>query len=150
MISRLICISLFLVPLLILSDGCNNKVDTIDPTKQTIDLQFEVVSKSNLPGIIDSILVYTREYKEWNTTSYLDTVHADSLAHYFVNSKYSLSDLWFPNEVSVCGAPMLTNNIVYVKLLQPDTTISQLGFNKAQIGFSPCFLEWRHYTYVRN
>jgi hypothetical protein len=107
---------------------------------------MEVEPLKNMPTAIDTSLFYTELFYSWKG---LDSTRADSLADWFATASHPITDMWFPNIMSMCTSPF-PDNLVVVKLAVPDTTIRSLGFKSLLGGFGPCYLYWRHYIFIRS
>ena len=138
--------SIFIVIISVMLVGCSNSTEPAS----TVTMQMEIISRSQILEKSDSNFYYHQSYPEWNSTAFFDTLHADSLAKNFTKSKYNITDMWFPNEISFCSRPYNTYNLVYIKLASSDSTIKELGFSIITQDFSECFQYWRHYKYIRN
>jgi len=137
-------LSIFIVILSVILFGCSSSTEPAS----TVTMQMEIISRSEIWLKADSNFYYYHSYPEWNSNAFLDTLHADSLAKNFTKSKYDITDMWFPNEISFCSRPYNTFNLVYIKLSSPDSTIEELGFSKITEDFTGCFQYWRHYKYI--
>ena len=115
-----------------------------------VNLSMEIISYLDAPTSVDSNLCYGKKFVEWNSTSWRDTSRCDSLAQWFANSKYPITDLWFPEVDSRCGRPLNTENIVTFKLASPDTSLQSQGYTRTSEVVSACFMEYRHYIFTRN
>jgi hypothetical protein len=77
----------------------------------------------------------------------LDSTKINSLVNWFAGSNFNITDLWVPATGPVCSMPIETENIVYVKLSQPDSLIDTLGFKQSPPpGY--CFPAWTDYKYT--
>lgn len=114
-------------------------------------VKMEIVNFNDTPPVTDSAY-YLQKYVQWNTsTSYWDTLKADSLARWFAGSQYNITDMWFPESPSRCGRPDDTYNYVIIKLAASGSKLLPKGFKTKYIGpFDFCFDSYRHYTFVRD
>ena len=96
----------------------------------TTNLKMEIIPYQDVPVNVDSNLCYIKIFVSWNTSvSKLDTLKADSLAEWFAQSQYQITDMWFPDVESRCLNPLATENTVTIKLAQPDTSLKSQGFS---------------------
>ena len=123
-----------------------------EPTSSSgpVTLSMEIISYQDAPTSLDSNLCYIKDFVEWNSTGWRDTIRCDSLAHWFANSKYQITDLWFPNVDSRCANPINTENTVTLKLASSDTSLQSQGFARTSKVVSVCYTEYRHYIFSRN
>ena len=113
------------------------------------NLSMEIIPYQDAPSIVDSNFCYIKRFVEWNTSSWLDTLKADSLAQWFAQSQYQIIDMWFPNVSTLCLNPINTENIVTLKLLQSDTNLKSQGYSPTSSVVSGCYQYYRHYIFTR-
>ena len=134
---------IFLV--LILFPSCKNT--STNPVQSNPSM--EIISYKDAPTRLDSNLCYIRLFVEWNKSGWRDTLKADSLALWFADSRYQITDMWFPNVETLCLNPINTENIVTLKLLQPDSTLKSQGYSSTSSVVSGCYSYYRHYIFTR-
>ena len=110
---------------------------------------MEIISYQAATTIIDSNLCLLKLFVEWNKLSTRDPLKADSLAQWFANTQYPITDMWFPNADMRCFNPINTENIVTLKLAQPDSTLKSQGYSSTTSVVSVCFPYYRHYIFTR-
>lgn len=129
--------------------SCNKSSEPTNSITST-NLSMKIISYQDAPATVDSNLCYTKEFKSWNTfNSLLDTLKADSLANWFAQSQYQITDMWFPEVGTVCSFPIQTENIVTIRLLQPDTSLKSQGYTSTSSVVSYCYRYYRHYIFTR-
>ena len=129
--------------------SCNKSSEPTNPITPA-NLSMEIIPYQDAPSIVDSNLCYLKEFKSWNTTnSLLDTLKADSLAEWFAQSQYKITDMWFPNIETLCLFPIQTENIVTIRLQQPDTSLKSEGYSSTSSVVSVCYRYYRHYIFTR-
>ena len=129
--------------------SCKRSNTPTNPTEQ-VHVSMEIISYQDAPFAVDSNLCYIENFIEWNATGWRDTIKCDSLAKWFANSKYQITDLWFPNTDSRCESPINTENTVTLKLIAPDSSLRYQGYSKTSTVVSGCYNTYRHYIYSRN
>jgi hypothetical protein len=129
---------------------CWNSDQGINPVEK-VNLTMVIVSCSDVPSVLDTNLSYTKLFVEWNTSKNLhDTTKADSLALWFLQSQYKITDMWFPEYGNICLYPINTENMVTIRLAEADTSLKSLGYNStSRVGAGCCYPTYRHYKYAR-
>jgi len=135
------CLILFIIP------SCKNTSQPTNPNE--VKLSMEIISFQDAPSIVDSNLCYKKLFVEWNKSNWRDTLKADSLAEWFAQSQYQITDMWFPNVSTFCLYPINTENIVTLKLLKPDTNLKSQGYYSTTSVVDPCWSYYRHYIFTR-
>ena len=145
----LIFLRLVIIPFFILLSSCKESGDLINPVAPA-KLSVEIIPYENAPQEVDSSLYYKKMFVSWNVSNSLhDTLKADSLAKWFAESEYKLTDMWFPHVVSRCAYKSITDNIVNIKLSQPDTSLKIQGYSPTSYIASVCYSKYRHYKFSR-
>lgn len=113
-------------------------------TRSTI--QVDTVAYSQVKSG-DSLSLYLDVETKWGDK--VDAAHADSLANWFLRSKFKIEDMWIPATEPVCTRPYYTYGYVFVRLERPDTLIDTLGFVNSPPPIR-CFPKWIHYKFIRS
>ena len=117
-------------------------------TKTVLDIQFEIVSGTNIPPSFDSS--FYQHDESWHANGFYDTTAADSFASVLKFSGLSVTDFWFPNTAKICGNPIGFGSNAIVKLEPDDTAAHNFGLRRIVDQFPiRCFRVWRHYKYVK-
>lgn len=143
-----ILLTLCIVLLGILVSSCKKSNEPTSPTTQ-VNLRMEIISFQDAQTVGDSTLCYIQDFVSWNASSLLDTIKADSLAQWFAQSPYQITDMWFPNVYTRCMRPIMTENEVTLKLSSQDTNLRSLGYRPTANVVSGCFPYYRHYIFTR-
>lgn len=107
--------------------------------------QVDTVAYSQVKSA-DSLSLYLDTEIKWGNM--VDTARADSLANWFLRSRFMIEDMWIPATEPVCTRPYYTYGYVFVRLEKPDTLIDTLGFVNSPPP-NPCFPKWIHYKFTR-
>lgn len=107
--------------------------------------QVDTVAYSQVKSA-DSSSLYLNVETEWGDR--VDTARADSLAGWFLRSRFKIADMWIPATEPVCTRPYRTYGYVFVRLEKPDSLIDTLGFVNSPPPIR-CFPKWIHYKFVR-
>jgi hypothetical protein len=128
--------------------SCWNSDQGTNPVGK-VNLTMVIVSCSDVPAVLDTNLSYSKLFVEWNTSSWHDTTKADSLALWFLQSQYKITDMWFPEYGNICLYPINTENMVTIRLVEADTSLKSLGYNStSRVGVGCCYPTYRHYKYA--
>jgi hypothetical protein len=139
----------FNLAVLILAFSLMSCEHTTEPPGQfaEVRVELEIVPNSAVPSAWDA--TFYQKDTNWGWDNFFNTKAADSLANFLKRSNIAITDFWFPQEPSICGAPIRVGSEVIVKLEQPDPSIYQIGFVPAT-GFDIiCVRTWRHYKFIR-
>jgi hypothetical protein len=130
--------------------SCRNSDQGTNPVEK-VNLTMEIVSCSDVPAELDTNLSYSKSFVEWNTTTnWHDTTKADSLALWFLQSQYKITDMWYPESGNICLYPINTDNLVTIRLAEADTSLKSQGYNStSRVGTGCCYPTYRHYKYAR-
>src|ERR1039458_7963543 len=137
---------IFLSSLFFLS--CNKSSEPITPSMQ-VHVSMEIISYLNAPITVDSTLAYIQNFVIWNTALSPDTTKADSLAQWFTQTSYQITDMWFSDVNTRCLNPINTENVVTLKLAKPDTSLRAQGYSSTTTVVNPCYITYRHYIFTR-
>jgi hypothetical protein len=145
--AKLILISTLIA---LIFSSCWNSDQGTNPVEK-VNLTMVIVSCSDVPAELDTNLSYTKQFVEWNTsTNWRDTTKADSLALWFLQSKYKITDMWFPEYGTICLYPINTENTVTIRLAEADTSLLSQGYySTSRVGAGCCYPTYRHYKYAR-
>ena len=139
---------LFTVAFSLVFVSCKKSSTPTSPTFH-VQLSMEIIPYQSAPATVDSTLGYGKLFVEWNTSGWRDTTNADSLAQGFAQSRYQITDMWFPNVDTRCLNPINTENVVTLKLAAPDTSLRSLGYSPTTTVVSVCYVYYRHYVFTR-
>ena len=126
---------------------------SVGPVNSIIEKQVtvEIISSHDAPATVDSTLCYVKQFVEWNrdtSSGLLDTTKADSLAKWFTQSQYKITDMWFPDVYSLCQNPINTENVVTLKLVSPDASLLSEGYKPTTTVVNNCYPYYRHYIFT--
>jgi hypothetical protein len=127
--------------------SCKKSTTPTSPTFR-VQVSMQVVPYYDAPVNIDTTLCYGQEFVDWTQSGLLDTTKADSVAQWFTQSPYPITDMWFPDVGNVCGRPILTENIVTLELARQDSVIRSEGYRPTTALATPCFQYYRHYVFT--
>ncbi|MGD8782733.1 MAG: hypothetical protein PVH88_27730 [Ignavibacteria bacterium] len=141
---------IFIISFLIFLSSCKDSSNSTNPLV-SVKLSIEIISYEDISQEVDSSLYYMQMFVDWNaTSSFHDTLKADSLARWFAEeSEYEITDMWFPHAQSRCAYISSTDNIVIIKLSHPDNNIKEEGYIPTSYIANLCYAQYRHYIFTR-
>ena len=97
---------------------------------------------------------------EWDSTVYQgntnwplnpDSGSIDSLADVLRDSDLAIAEMWSPNDIFICGAPVRKGLDIIVKLKAPDSLIYNYNFQENNGSYPFCCIRyWGHYKFTTN
>jgi hypothetical protein len=139
---------LFIIVFSLLFVSCKKSSTPTSPTFH-VQVSMEIIPYQSAPATVESTLGYIKQFVEWNPSGIRDTTKADSLAQWFAQSPYRVTDMWFPEVDSRCAIPINTENVVTLELAAPDTNLKSLGYSSETAVVSPCYVYYRHYVFTK-
>ena len=126
-------------------DSCNNPTEGAGPTN-TATIQIDTVRASLLSTTFDTLTLYVKIEHVWGLLP--NPTRADSLANWFAQSQWRISDMWFPVGDFMCARAVLSLNEVYIRMERPMKLTQPLGYWCVD-RIDYCFSEYKHYKFVR-
>ena len=116
------------------------------PNKSALQVDTTIVRSDSL-GKIGGAGFYCR-FGDWREANY-NSRRGDSVLQMLLDSNITVLEFWYPEYPSMCLDPF--NHIrEIVRLPQSDSTITHLGYDPLNAGFSDhCIPYWRHYKIQR-